>query len=285
MPHADRSFVSHDGLKPYYRDYAGDPKRLPVLCLHGLTRNSADFAKLAERISPARRVIAPDQRGRGRSQYDPAWLNYLPTTYVGDMWRLLGELALPRVIVVGTSMGGLMAMTMAAINPQAIAGVVLNDIGAEIDSVGGKRIQDYVGRLPPVRDWNEAVAQMRTTFASAFPDFSEEDWRAYARASYTEDAQGVPRLASDPHIGDALRSIPPAPPGTLWMLFGALRRIPTLVIRGAYSDVLSASTVTRMHKEKPDLKSIVVPNRGHPPLLDEPECVAALDEFLAHLSE
>jgi pimeloyl-ACP methyl ester carboxylesterase len=285
MPHADRHFTTHDGLKLYYRDYAGDPKRLPVLCLHGLTRNSADFAKLAERIAPARRVVAPEQRGRGRSQYDPAWLNYLPTTYVADMWRLLGELATPRAIVVGTSMGGVMAMTMAAINPPAIAAVVLNDIGAEIDPVGAKRIQDYVGRLPPVRDWNEATAQVRTTFASAFPDFLEEDWRAYARATYMEDAQGVPRLASDPRIGEAMRSIPPAPPGTLWMLFGALRRIPTLVIRGAHSDVLSASTLTRMHQEKPDLKSIVVPNRGHPPLLDEPECVAALDEFFAHLPE
>src|SRR5687768_5816460 len=114
MSLAERFFRSTDGLQLYFRDYAGDAGKAPVLCLHGLTRNSRDFAALAEHIAPARRVIVPDQRGRGRSQYDTQWLNYHPRTYVDDMWTLLRELSIERVIVVGTSLGGLMAMLMAA---------------------------------------------------------------------------------------------------------------------------------------------------------------------------
>lgn len=281
MPaYAERYFRSHDGLKLYYRDYAGDAGRLPVICLHGLTRNSNDFAALAQRIAPGRRVIVPDQRGRGKSQYDPVWLNYLPTTYVSDLRRLLSELNFARVILIGTSLGGVMSMIMASLNPQTLAGVVLNDIGPELDPVGAKRIMDYVGRLPPVSNWEEATAQVRTTFAGAFPDFTDEQWRAYARMTYFEDANGMPRAASDPKIGDALRATPPVPPGTLWLLYAALRRIPTLVIRGAHSDLLSAATLARMAREKADLQTVTVPNRGHPPLLDEPECVTALDSFL-----
>ncbi len=123
MSFTENFYRSRDGLQLYYRDYAGDARKAPVLCLHGLTRNSRDFAALAEHIAPARRVIVPDQRGRGRSQYDTHWLNYHPGTYVDDMWTLLRELSLERVIVVGTSLGGLMAMLMAAMRPQMLAGV------------------------------------------------------------------------------------------------------------------------------------------------------------------
>src|SRR5262245_52938877 len=119
MAYADQYFRSRDGLRLHYRDYDGSGQRTPVLCLHGLTRNGLDFAALAEHIAPARRVIAPDQRGRGLSQFDPTWMNYHPGTYVDDMWTLLRELGLERVVVIGTSLGGLMAMLMAAMRPQA----------------------------------------------------------------------------------------------------------------------------------------------------------------------
>lgn len=287
MAFDERFLRSRDGLQIYYRDYAGDDGKAPVLCLHGLTRNSRDFAALAEHIAPARRVLVPDQRGRGRSQYDSNWLNYHPGTYIEDMWTLMGELAVGRVIVIGTSLGGLMAMLMAAARPQALAGVVLNDIGPEIDPAGVARIQSYAGRLPPVRNWDDAAAQMKMTFALAFPDYDEQKWQEFARNSFDEDDGGVPRLAADPKIGDAIRSIP-APPGAvqrLWLAFGQLCNMPVLALRGAHSDLLSAATFERMQQEAPGLVAVTVPNRGHAPQLDEPDSLRAIDTFLAGLRE
>jgi pimeloyl-ACP methyl ester carboxylesterase len=285
MPFTEKFFRSRDGLRLYYRDYEGDTAKAPVLCLHGLTRNSRDFAELAEHIAPARRVIVPDQRGRGRSQYDAQWMNYHPGTYVEDMWTLLSELSIPRVVVIGTSLGGLMAMMMAATRPQQLAAVVLNDIGPEIDPVGVARIQSYAGRLPPVRNWDDAAAQMKMTFGLAFPEYDEQQWRVFARKSFDEGEGGVPRLAADPKIGDAIRAIP-APPGitqTMWLAFGLLRNLPALALRGATSDLLSAATFERMQQEVPGLVAVTVPNRGHAPQLDEPESLRSIDRFLAGL--
>jgi pimeloyl-ACP methyl ester carboxylesterase len=287
MGYDEEFFSSRDGLQIYFRDYEGDTAKAPVLCLHGLTRNSRDFAELAGHIAPARRVIVPDQRGRGRSQYDAQWMNYHPGTYVEDMWMLLSGLSIQRAVVIGTSLGGLMAMVMAATRPQMLAGVVLNDIGPEIDPVGVARIQSYAGRLPPVRNWDDAAAQMKMTFGLAFPEYDEEQWRDFARKSFDEDEGGVPRLAADPKIGDAVRAIP-APPGitqAMWLAFGQLRNLPALALRGATSDLLSAATFERMRQELPSLVAVTVPNRGHAPQLDEPESLRAIDAFLAGLRE
>jgi pimeloyl-ACP methyl ester carboxylesterase len=176
---------------------------------------------------------------------------------------------------------------MAATRPQTIAGVVLNDIGPEIDPVGVARIQSYAGRLPPVRNWNDAAAQMRMTFGLAFPEYDEAQWLELARKCYDAGDDGVPRLASDPKIGDAIRSIP-APPNAaqaMWLAFGQLRNLPALAIRGAHSDLLSTATFERMQKEVPSLVAVTVPNRGHAPQLDEPDSVRAIDAFLANLGE
>ncbi len=286
MPiYSERHYRSRDGLQLYYRDYPGDARRTPVLCLHGLTRNCRDFAALALRIAPGRRVLTPDFRGRGQSQYDPMWMNYHPMTYVDDMWSLLREVGVDRVIVIGTSLGGLVAMLMAAVRAQTFVGVVLNDIGPELDPVGAARIAGYAGRFPPPKSWDDAVAQMKVAFAAALPDFTEVQWRDFVRLSYLEDSIGVPRLDADPRIGDALRAIRPPPGATqgMWMAFGALRNVPTLAIRGQLSDLLSAATLDRMQREKPDLECVTVPNRGHVPQLDEPHSMAALQRFLAEL--
>jgi pimeloyl-ACP methyl ester carboxylesterase len=287
MRFSENFFRSRDGLQIYFRDYAGAADKAPVLCLHGLTRNSRDFAKLAEHIAPARRVLVPDQRGRGRSQYDPTWLNYHPGTYLEDMWTLLRELSVERVVVIGTSLGGLMAMLMAATRPQALAGVVLNDIGPQIDPVGVARIQSYAGRLPPVRNWDDAAAQMKLTFGLAFPDYGERNWHEFARNSFDEGDDGVPRLASDPKIGEAIRTIP-VPPGAtqaMWLAFGQLRNVPALALRGEHSDLLSAATFERMQQEVPSLVAVTVHNRGHAPQLDEPDSLRAIDAFLTGLRE
>jgi pimeloyl-ACP methyl ester carboxylesterase len=286
MPiYSEHHYRSKDGLQLYYRDYPGDAKRVPVLCLHGLTRNCRDFEALALRIAPGRRVITPDLRGRGRSQYDAMWMNYHPMTYVDDMWSLLREVGVDRVIVIGTSLGGLVAMLMAAVRAKTFAGVVLNDIGPELDPVGAARIAGYAGRFPPPKSWDEAVAQMKVAFGAALPEFTEAQWHDFVRLSYVEDSAGLPRLDADPRIGDAVRAIRP-PPGAvqgMWLAFGALRDVPTLAIRGALSDLLSTATLERMRQEKPDLQCVTVPDRGHVPQLDEPQARAALERFLAEI--
>lgn len=282
---SENSYRSRDGLKLYYRDYPGDVKKVPVLCLHGLTRNSRDFEALSLKITPGRRVITPDFRGRGQSQYDSMWMNYHPMTYVDDMWLLLHELGIDKAIVIGTSLGGLVAMLMGAVRAQTFAGIVLNDIGPEVDPVGAARIRSYAGRFPPPRSWDEAIEQMKSVFGVALPDFTEQQWRDFVRLSYSDDETGSPRLEADPRIGDAVRAIQP-PPGAaqgMWLAFNALRNTPMLAIRGALSDVLSVETFDRMQREHSSLQSVTVENRGHVPQLDEPQSRAALDQFLAEL--
>jgi pimeloyl-ACP methyl ester carboxylesterase len=279
----DRHYSSTDGLTLYYRDYAAAPGRLPVLCLPGLTRNSRDFESLALRLQAGgRRVLSPDLRGRGRSQRDPNWSNYQPATYLGDIAALQAAAGAGRVIVIGTSLGGILAMLIAATRPAAMAGAVLNDVGPEIAKEGLERISQYVGRNTPVGSWGEAAAQARATYALAMPGLTDEDWLDYARRSYVE-VDGVPQLDMDPMIGEAVRSAPSGAAPDLWPMFGALRPLPVLALRGVLSDVLSAETFDRMAVEKPDLRRLSVQRRGHPPLLDEPEVVAAIEEFLEEL--
>jgi pimeloyl-ACP methyl ester carboxylesterase len=279
----DRYFASADGLRLYYRDYpAATPGRLPVLCLPGLTRNCRDFESTAVRLQHTRRVLSADLRWRGCSQYDPNVMNYHPGTYVGDLARLLADAGVERVILFGTSLGGILSMLIAATTPQVPAAVILNDIGPEVAQEGLQRIASYVGRHGPVRNWQEAAEQMRAMYGVAMPDASDADWLAFARRSYSE-VDGVPRLDVDAGVGEAVRAAPAGAAPDLWPVFAALRPLPTLAIRGGLSDVLSGATFDRMAREKPDLERLTVSRRGHPPLLDEPECVAAIDDFLARL--
>ena len=276
----DRFYASGDGLRLHYRDYAGPgPSSSPVLCLPGLTRNSRDFEVLALRIARHRRVLCADLRGRGQSQHDPNWQNYHPGTYLADLAALLVDAGVERIVLLGTSLGGILSMMISATRPQAVAGVILNDVGPEVAPEGLARISKYVGRHAPVSNWDEAVAQVRATYEFAMPGLSDEEWLAHARRSYSE-VDGVPRLDVDPMIGEAVRAAPTAAAPDLWPLFAALRPIPTLVIRGGTSDILSVATFDRMAREKPDLVRVTVAHRGHTPLLDEPECVAAIDNFL-----
>lgn len=277
-------YNSNDGLSLYCRDYP-TPGANPttVLCLHGLTRNSRDFIDLALHLQPCYRVLTPDVRGRGNSAYDPVWQNYHPLTYVNDVWALLDHLQLMQVIVIGTSMGALMGMLLAADKPERIAGLVLNDAGPELDPVGLARIAQYAGKLPAVTTWQEAAAQMRTTYGDALRGLSDAQWLAYARKSFRERTDGVPIPDSDPKIGDAMRAAATAPQN-IWPIYQKILPTPILVIRGEYSDILSAATVARMAQAKPDLRAVTVANRGHAPLLDEPECLAAIDRFLADIS-
>ena len=285
--YADLRYQSSDGLALYARDYRGQehPDSKPVvLCLHGLTRNSADFEDLAAHLAEDFRVLVPEQRGRGQSQWDPVPDNYQPNTYVADTLGLLDQLDIQQVIIVGTSMGGLMAMIMAATARDRIAGIVLNDIGPEVDPRGLQRIQGYVGRTAPVTSWQEAAATVQALNSIAFPDYEETDWMRMARQLYFENSHGVPELAYDPAISkpisaDTSAAVPP----NLWPLFEGLSGIPTLALRGALSDILSADCFAEMQKRVPSINAIEIPGRGHAPALNEPDALAAIDRFIEEL--
>lgn len=276
----DVFFPSADGrLRLYARDYAG--QGTPLLLMHGLTRNAADFGALAERLAGRYRVVVPDQRGRGRSQNDPVPANYVPLTYCGDMLGLIARLGLDRPVLFGTSMGGLMAMVMGSMAPQNYRGLVLNDVGPVVEPAGLARIASYVGAASDVTDWASAAAYCRLTNHAAFPHYRDADWLAFAQRVFTEDAHGVPRLAYDPAIAVGLAgSDPSAVPVDLWPMWDALAPLPILAIRGENSDILGAATLAEMRKRHPGLRTAIVLGIGHAPMLDEPEAVAAIEQFL-----
>jgi len=280
---AERTFTCRDGLRLYYRDYPGPTRPgVAALCLHGLTRNSKDFEELAPRLARTRRVLALDVRGRGRSERDPQAARYLPPVYAQDVVELLAAAGEPRVAVIGTSMGGLLALLLAAARPELLAGVVLNDIGPVVDPKGIARIASYVGKGADVRSWDAAADAMKSLNAPFFPAFGPADWLRFARRTYREDSDGTLRPDYDPAIAEATRA-GGAVPADLWGLYAALAPIPTLAIRGELSDILSDETLDEMARRKPDLEVLRVPRRGHAPTLDEPECVAAIEKFLLRI--
>lgn len=274
-------FPSADGrLQLFARDYPGGGPCL--LLMHGLTRNAADFDELASRLAGRFRVVVPDQRGRGRSQYDPVPANYVPATYCGDMLGLIARLGLDRPVLLGTSMGGLVAMVMGATAPQGYRGLILNDVGPMVEPAGLARIAGYVGLASDVTDWAGAAEYCRLTNGSAFPHYGDADWLRFAHRLFVDDAGGVPRLAYDPAIAAGLAgSDPSAVPVDLWPMWDALAPLPILAIRGENSDILGAATLAEMDRRHPGMHSINVAGVGHAPMLDEPEAVAAIERFLA----
>ena len=280
-PFTETHWTSPDGLRLYTRVYESETAgAATVLCLHGLTRNSRDFEDLAPHLQHRHRVVVPDLRGRGLSARDTNPQNYQPAIYVQDILALMDVVAAAQVTVIGTSLGGLLAMMLGAGHRARIAGIVLNDIGPEADPAGIERIKGYAGRLPAPKDWSDAIAQTRTMFADAWPNLSEQRWSTIGRRGFREDTSGAIRVDADPMIGEMLRAAPAAT-ANLWPFWNALRGIPMLAIRGERSDILSAATFARMKAENPDLAQLEVSQRGHVPLLDEPECIAAIDAFLA----
>jgi pimeloyl-ACP methyl ester carboxylesterase len=280
-------YQSGDGLRLYARDYPCRDNAIDhpqtLLCMHGLTRNSADFAELANYLCQRYRVLSVDQRGRGRSEYDCVVANYTPLTYVQDMFTLLEQLDLAEVILVGTSLGGLMSFLMSAMQPQRIRAMIINDIGPEVDPRGLERIKSYVGKSTPVASWDDAVSRAREIAAVAFPDFSDEQWLDFAHGIYREE-DGVFTLDYDPAISQPLDDddsgvVPP----DLWGVFEVITSIPMLLILGESSDILARSCVDGMRSRKADLQVAEIPRRGHAPTLTEPASIAAIDVFLNQL--
>ncbi len=280
----DLWYDSADGLRLHARDYpcsgAGGAGAPTLLCMHGLTRNAADFDQFARYYRDRYRVIAADQRGRGRSQWDPAVDNYTPATYVQDMFLLMDGLGIDSAVLVGTSMGGLMAFMMAAAQPARVSALVINDIGPEVDPRGLQRIRSYVGKVGAVNSWDEAVAQQKAINALAFPDFNEDQWQSFTRGLYHEEG-GVPVLSYDPAISRPIDdSEDAAVPPDLWPLFDACAGHPMLVVRGQSSDILAPQCVARMREHHPGLQVAEIPDRGHAPMLVEAHALASIDAFL-----
>lgn len=262
-----------DGRQLEFHDTGGEGTAL--LCLAGLTRNIRDFAHIPAQL-PGRRVIRLSSRGRGGSDHaaDPM-AEYQVPVEAGDALALLDHLGLDRVGVLGTSRGGILGMAMAAMRPGLVESLILNDIGSMVDVAGLLRIRDYVGVAPKAADFNEAALALARVHAADFPDVPLARWQAHARAIYDGDA--APTLSYDPAIALTLAALDEAGPQIdLGPLFAACAAVPTLVIRGANSDILSADTLADMQAAHPDMTAVTAPNRGHAPFLDEPETAAAI---------
>ena len=272
MPH----FTAPDGTNLHY-DETGDGQ--PLLCLSGLTRNATDFDYVLPHLSGLR-VIRMDYRGRGGSDWaDPA--TYTIPVEAQDALALLDHLGIARAPILGTSRGGLIGMTLAAVAKARLAGLCLNDIGPEIAPAGMDAIRAYVGRNPAEKTYDEA-AGMRAALLAGFEDVPEGRWDVEVRKHYHETADGL-QINYDPKLRDAVLATADQPMPDLWPLFDALQDLPTALIRGANSDLLSPETYAEMRRRRPDMIATEVPGRGHVPFLDEPEALAAIHAWLEQL--
>jgi len=268
--------VSADGLKLRARETipANRPPHadtLPVLCLPGLTRTTADFDALAQALASdtqaPRRVVAIDYRGRGLSDHDANVANYAVPVEMGDVLAVAAHLDIGRAIVVGTSRGGLIAMTMAATGSPLLAGVVLNDIGPVLEMAGLQRIKGYVGERPRPSSWADAARGIREMFSRDFPSLGDNDWLAWAQRSWREH-DGHFTQTYDPALAQTLAGLDPQTPlPALWEAFDTLQPHPLMLVHGALSDLLSHDTVHAVAARRPDLELVTVADQGHAPLL------------------
>jgi pimeloyl-ACP methyl ester carboxylesterase len=278
--------TTQDGLKLHIIAYGSRPAAsLPVVCLPGLARTTADFNVLAMALATdplrPRYVVAIDSRGRGRSDFDRDPFNYNFATELADLLAVLTALDIGPAVFVGTSRGGILAMLLASVRPTAIAGVVLNDIGPVIEVQGMARIKGYVGHLPEPKSFADGADILRRLFAAQFPKLSDDDWTAFSRRAFKEQ-DGKLHPTYDVRIAMTLEGIDVEQPlQSLWTEFEALARVPVMVIRGANSDVLSPATVEAMRALRPDLDAIEVPDQGHAPLLADQETIGRVGAFIA----
>ena len=281
MLYVDSYWWSNDGLRLHYRDYAGSADRPVIVCMPGLTRNVRDFEGVAARLSPEWRVITVDFRGRGESAYATDPMSYVPLTYVQDIERLLTDLKIDRFVAFGTSLGGIVTMLLAATGHAKLAGAVLNDVGPVIEAAGLDRIKGYVGKTSSWPTWIHAARALGETNAMVYPKYKLEDWLAMAKRLYrlTRGGRIVPDY--DKNIAEPFR-LPGGEAGVdLWPALDAMRDVPTLIVRGALSDVLSDATAVAMKDRLRAADYVTVAGAGHAPTLDEPEAVAAINALLA----
>jgi pimeloyl-ACP methyl ester carboxylesterase len=284
MPlYENRSWISPDGLKLAYREYAGREDRPPILCLPGLTRNARDFSDVARRLSGEWRVITVSLRGRGESAYAKDPMTYVPAAYVADIEALLAELAIPRWIAFGTSLGGIVTMLMAERARVPLAAALLNDVGPEIEPAGLGRIRAQVGRASSWPTWMHAARCVAELHGDIYPAFQIDDWLGMAKRLYRVTSSGRIVLDYDMKIAEPFRVPGNEAPPDMWRALAGLRQVPTLIVRGERSDILGAATAERMAARLDRAELVTVPATGHAPLLTEPEAADAIDRLLAQV--
>ena len=254
--------------------------KTPAICIPGLTRNAADFDGVATRIAATGRdVYAFSLRGRGASDRDPQWKNYTPIVYRDDILAALDQLSLDRAVYMGTSLGGIVTMLTAETNAARIAAAIINDVGPRLAPEGIARIAGYVaGDKPTLQTFDDCIAAIRAINDVAFPEADNAFWRAMAKRTFIENANGGWAFDYDPNIARALIELGPAP--DLNAGWAALAATPILLVRGAISDLLSPEIVREMRDARPGFDYVEAANVGHAPMLDEPDAWAAIDAFL-----
>ena len=281
----NRYWESVDEVRLHYRDYPGREDRPPILCLPGLTRNARDFEELAERLAGEWRVLAVNFRGRGGSAAAKDPMSYVPATYVHDVEALLAKLGIHRFVAFGTSLGGIVTMLLASGGVERLAGVVLNDVGPEIDPAGLGRIRSYVGKSNTWPTWMHAARAVQEGNADVYPNHAVEDWLAMAKRLYRLNSSGRIVLDYDMKIAEPFR-VPVNETGPdMWAALGALKSVPTLIVRGGRSDVLGEATAAKMLARLDQAELVTVPDVGHTPLLTEPVAVAAIDALLERVAK
>lgn len=283
----DRWWMTGDGLRMYARDYAAAPGRvrLPVICLHGLTRNSADFDEVAPWIAALdRRVIVPDFRGRGLSESDPDAMNYHLWTYAKDILALCDAFGIGQAIFIGNSMGGLVTMVLSTLRPTLVKSAVLNDIGPVVAPKGLARIS-ALAAMPrrAMRNWHDAAVFVGEQYRQVYPNFTQPDWLKMARRLFRKGRDGFLHLAYDPRITDAFRGLTVASSSAYEMApcYASLahgRKL--LLVRGTLSDVLDVAEAKKMAAQSRDFHRADIEHTGHTPTLTEPAARAAVTDFL-----
>jgi pimeloyl-ACP methyl ester carboxylesterase len=280
----DIHYTSRDGLRLHARHYPSPgSQRRPLLCLPGLSRNCRDFHDLASALSlnreTGRDVYSIDYRGRGRSEADPDWKNYTILTELNDVLDFMALRGLHGACILGTSRGGLITMLMGVLRPTALGAVILNDVGPVIERDGLSRIIAYLGRMPIPNDWAEATRMVYGMHQKGFTSVPDEQWESVARQIFN-DEHGLPAPAYDANLAKSV-SMLDAPPPDLWPQFMSLARLPTLVLRGSNSDMLSAATLNEMRRRHSRLEAVTIRGQGHAPLLKDAASIATIAEFLA----
>jgi len=268
----------------------GEPRDGTVICVHGLTRNGRDFDRLAASLAAARRVVCPDMAGRGRSGWLAEAADYGYPQYCADMNALIARLGVEAVDWVGTSMGGLIGMFLAARPNSPIRRLVLNDVGALVPWAALFRMKGYITRGRRFSNLGEVEAYLRQVCAP-FGPLTDEQWQHMARhgARREEGSGSSPYLLRyDPAIGEGLHGHidPEFPMGPdmlrgidLWNVWSKVT-CPTLVLRGADSEVLLKKTLDEMQSRKPDLQVVEFPGVGHAPALMNEEQIGVVKRFL-----
>ncbi len=271
-----KSFITSDGLRLDYRiEGAGKP----LLCLPGLTRSLEDFDELTAAMQGEAQIIRLTMRGRNGSDWAEVFTSYNIVQEARDVVEFMDFIGLEKTTIIGTSRGGFNAMILAATTPGRLAGVLLNDIGPELAAEGIAKIMDYVGKPPRARDLAALVAGLKSEMAAAFPDLSDAKWEVLARRWFSVSKAGI-ALNYDPAIGKAMAEQAKGEAPDLWGLFDLMANTPLALLRGENSDLLSAETAAQMRARRPDMHYAEVPDRGHIPLLDEPQSLEIIRKLL-----